>query len=80
MSEAHIGHKDSEETKIKKSATQAEAWEKRNALRMLTEDIKCNAPNCDIIGTGNKYKFINGVRYCNKHGLRMLRYNRLDLI
>jgi group I intron endonuclease len=80
MSEAHIGHKDSEETKIKKSAAQAEAWEKRNALRMLTEDIRCFAPGCDIVGTGNKYKFINGIRYCNKHGLRMLRYNRLDTV
>jgi hypothetical protein len=80
MSEAHIGHKDTEETKDKKSQAQQEAWAKRNSERMLKEDIKCFATGCDIVGTGNKYKIINGIRYCNKHGLRMLRYNRLDTV
>jgi hypothetical protein len=27
-----------------------------------------------------KYKIIEGARYCNMHGLRMLRYGRLDVL
>jgi len=74
MSEAHIGIKDSEETKASKSASATEAWEKR-----IDYSRKCEAPGCEISGKV-KYKIINGIRYCNKHGLRMLRYNRLDTL
>jgi group I intron endonuclease len=75
MSEAHIGIKDSEETKQKKSESAKEAWTKRISYK----NIKCQAPNCFIEGKA-KYKIINGIRYCNKHGLRMLRYGRLDTV
>lgn len=75
MSEAHIGHTDSEETKQKKSKRAAEAWSKR----INYDGIKCQAPGCMIEGKA-KYKIINGARYCNKHGLRMLRYGRLNTI
>lgn len=72
MSEAHIGIKDSEETKQHKSESAKEAWEKR-----IDYSRKCEAPDCDVAGKV-KYKIIDGIRYCNKHGLRMLRYGRLD--
>ena len=74
MSEAHIGIKDSEETKAKKSESAKEAWEKR-----IDYSRKCEVSGCDVSGKA-KYKIINGIRYCNKHGLRMLRYNRLDTL
>lgn len=75
MSEAHFGIKDSEETKKNKSNSAKEAWKNR----IDYSDIKCSAPNCDICGKA-KYKIIDGIRYCNKHGLRILRYGRLDRI
>lgn len=75
MSEAHLGLKDTEETKQKKSESAKAAWEERVSY----DGIKCNAPNCEIEGKA-KYKFIDGIRYCNKHGLRKLRYGRLDCI
>lgn len=74
MSEAHLGHQDSEETKQKKSESAKEAWEKR-----IDYSRKCSVPGCEISGKA-KYKIINNIRYCNKHGLRMLRYNRLDTL
>lgn len=75
MSEAHIGYTDSEETKQKKSKRATEAWSKR----VNYDGIKCQAHGCMIEGKA-KYKIINGARYCNKHGLRMLRYGRLNTI
>lgn len=75
MSEAHIGIKDSEETKQKKSESATKAW----AERISYEGIKCSAPGCQVSGKA-KYKIIQNVRYCNKHGLRMLRYGRLGSI
>ena len=72
MSEAHIGIKDSEETKQKKSESAKEAWDKR-----IDYSRKCSAPGCEVSGKA-KYKIIDGIRYCNKHGLRMLRYGRID--
>lgn len=74
MSEAHLGHTDSEETKQKKSISAITAWEER-----IDYSRKCEALGCEVSGKA-KYKIIDGVRYCNKHGLRMLRYGRLDLI
>jgi group I intron endonuclease len=67
MSEAHIGIKDSEETKQRKAESAKEAWEKR-----IDYSRKCEAPGCEVSGKV-KYKIIDGVRYCNKHGLRKLR-------
>lgn len=72
MSEAHLGIKDSEETKQRKAESAKEAWEKR-----IDYSRKCEAPGCEVSGKA-KYKIINKVRYCNKHGLRMLRYGRLN--
>lgn len=74
MSESHIGIKDSEETKQRKSKSSKEAWEKR-----IDYSRKCSVPGCDVFGKA-KYKIINGIRYCNKHGLRMLRYGRIDCL
>lgn len=73
MSEAHIGIKDTEETKQRKVESAKAAW----AERISYDGIKCNAPGCNVSGK-EKYKIIEGIRYCNKHGLRMLRYGRLD--
>ncbi len=75
MSEVHIGHKDSENTKKNKSISAIDAWKRR----IDYTDIKCSVPGCNICGKA-KYKIIDGIRYCNKHGLRMLRYGRLDTI
>jgi Asp-tRNA(Asn)/Glu-tRNA(Gln) amidotransferase A subunit family amidase len=72
MSDAHIGIKDTEETKQKKSESATKAWEER-----IDYSRKCSAPGCEVVGK-TKYKIIEGVRYCNKHGLRMLRYGRLE--
>jgi group I intron endonuclease len=74
MSEAHLGIQDSEETKQKKSESAKEAWEQR-----IDYSRQCQAPGCEISGKA-KYKIIDGVRYCNKHGLRMLRYGRLSAL
>jgi group I intron endonuclease len=75
MSEAHLGLIDTKETKQKKSEAAAIAW----AERISYDDIRCSAPGCEIQGKA-KYKIIDGVRYCNMHGLRMLRYGRLDIL
>lgn len=75
MSEAHLGIKDTEETKQRKSESAAKAWEKR----VDYSDIKCHAEGCEVAGK-TKYKIIDGIRYCNKHGLRMLRYGRLNTL
>jgi hypothetical protein len=74
MSEAHLGIKDSEDTKQRKAESAKEAWKER-----IDYSRKCAAPGCEISGKA-KYKIINGIRYCNKHGLRMLRYGRLDCL
>lgn len=75
MSKAHIGIKDSEETKKNKSNSAKEAWKNR----IDYSNIKCSVPNCDVCGKA-KYKIVDGIRYCVKHGLRLLRYGRLDLL
>lgn len=73
MSEAHLGNIDSEETKQRKADSASVAWETRADYT----DVKCQAPGCQISGKA-KYKFIDGIRYCNKHGLRMLRNGTLE--
>lgn len=77
MSEAHIGLKDTEETKRRKSESSQKSWDKRNAERFATEDIRCHAPGCEVAGKA-KYKIVEGVRYCNKHGQRMLNNGILE--
>lgn len=77
MSDAHIGKVIPEEQRKKMSEGIQEWWDQRNAERFATGEIYCHAPGCEVSGKA-KYKIINGVRYCNKHGLRMLRYGRLD--
>lgn len=78
MSEAHIGHKESEETKLKRGAKIQEAWNKRNEIRFATGEIKCNAPGCEIFGK-YKYMIINNIRYCHVHGKRLNRTGLLEL-
>ena len=68
LSKSHIGIKDSEETKQLKSEKAKAAW----ANRISYDGIKCSDPTCDVSGKA-KYKIIDGIRYCNKHGLRALR-------
>lgn len=75
MSESHIGHIDSDDTKNKKSESAKVAWSKR----LSYDDIKCEAPGCDVCGK-HKYMIVQGIRYCSKHGFRMLRYGRLNTI
>lgn len=80
MSEAHKGKKPTEEARKKQSESATLDWEKRNAIREATGELKCNAPDCTVSGSKQAYKMIKGVRYCNKHGLRLWRYGRLDRI
>jgi len=72
MSDAHIGLKDTEETKQRKSDSIKEAWAER-----IDYSRKCEAPGCEVSGKA-KYKIIDGIRYCNMHGLRMLRNGILE--
>lgn len=74
MSEAHLGIQDSEETKQRKAESAKGAWEKR-----IDYSRKCAVEGCEVQGKA-KYKIIDGIRYCNKHGLRMLRYGRLNAL
>jgi group I intron endonuclease len=78
MSESHIGKVIPEEQRKKMAAGVQANWDKRNAERFATGEIKCNAPGCEIFGKA-KYKIIDGVRYCNKHGLRLLTTGFLEL-
>ncbi len=47
--------------------------------RYQSEDIRCHADGCEVKGKA-KYKIINDVRYCNKHGLRVLRNGQAELL
>jgi group I intron endonuclease len=78
MSEAHIGIKDSDETKKNKADSAKAAWEKRQAAAIASGELKCNAPGCAVSGviTG-KYYFVNDIRYCSKHAQRLKRTGRL---
>lgn len=80
MSDVHKGKKATPEARKKQSVSATLDWEKRNAIREATGELKCNAPGCNISGSKQAYKMINGIRYCNKHGLRLWRYGRLDRI
>jgi len=73
MSEAHLGHQDSKETKENKSESAKRVW----VQRIDYSEIKCQATNCSITGKA-KYKIVDNIRYCNKHGLRMLRHGKLE--
>lgn len=73
MSEAHIGKVILEEQRKKMAEGIKEQWK----IRGDYDSKKCEAHGCEISGKA-KYKIIDGVRYCNKHGLRMLRYGRIN--
>ncbi len=75
MSEVHIGKVIPEEQRQKMANSIKEQWK----IRGDYASKKCEAPGCEVSGKA-KYKIINGARYCNKHGLRMLRYNRLNIL
>lgn len=70
FSKSHIGIKDSEETKKNKSIKAKLAWQKRQEEKLITGELKCNAPDCDRCGL-IKYRFVNGVRYCQMHAFRL---------
>ena len=73
MSESHIGKIFPKEQRQKMAEAIKEQWK----IRGNYDSKKCEAPNCDIAGKA-KYKIINNIRYCEKHGLRMRRYGRLE--
>ena len=67
MSDAHIGLKDSEETKIKKSLAIKKSWEKRHEDLIKSGELKCHAYGCDVEGKYIHYYKTNNIRYCSKH-------------
>jgi group I intron endonuclease len=75
MSEVHMGHKDSEETKQKKSESATAAW----AERISYDGIRCSVPDCQVMGK-HHYIFLENVRYCRTHGQRLRRTGSLELI
>ncbi|NBW00092.1 MAG: hypothetical protein EBR67_11435, partial [Proteobacteria bacterium] len=79
MSDAHIGKSLPEEQVKKMSAAIKANWEKRNAIRYEQEDIRCHAEGCQVVGKA-KYKIINNIRYCVKHGLRVLATGNTELL
>lgn len=70
MSESHIGIKDSEETKLKKALKAKLRWDKRKKEMAAAGELKCNAPNCDVVNIPRFY-FVNGIKYCSKHAQRL---------
>jgi hypothetical protein len=78
MSESHKGKSLPREQVEKIIRSNKIIWEKKKEIRYLNEDIRCHADGCNIKGQA-KYKIINNIRYCNKHGLRMLRTGQLEL-
>lgn len=79
MSESHLGKSLPKEQVEKMSAAIKANWEKRNAERYATQDIRCHAEGCTVQGKA-KYKIINNIRYCNKHGLRVLSTGSTELL
>jgi group I intron endonuclease len=75
MSSAHLGKIIPDEQRKKMADAIKEQWK----IRGDYDSKKCEAPGCEASGK-IKYKIIDGIRYCNKHGLRMLRYGRLDTL
>lgn len=78
MSEAHIGLKDTEETKNRKSESIKLSWEKRQAELEASRELKCNAPGCDIFGANKAYLIVNNIRYCSMHGQRLNKNGTLE--
>lgn len=78
MSQAHIGIKDSEETKLKKAEKAKLVWDKRKEKMTAAGELKCNAPHCDVINIPRFY-FVNGVKYCSKHAQRLKKTGSLEL-
>ena len=80
MRESHLGHKQSEETLEKRSESLKAAWKKKNEIRCAEQDIRCHAEGCTINGSNIKYKIIEGIRYCAKHGSRIKRNGHINLL
>lgn len=77
MSDSHKGKVQSEELIRKRvNSIQITLDQKRQEL-IDAGVLKCNAPGCEIFGKA-KYKIIDGIRYCQAHGLRMLRNNQTE--
>lgn len=79
MSDAHIGLKDTEETKENKRIAQHKINEKEKQNRLESGELKCNAPGCDKQGL-IKYRFVDGVRYCQAHAFRLQRNGTFELL
>jgi len=77
MSEAHIGFKQSPETIIKRTESIKETCNQKRQKLINAGELKCNVPECEIFGQAD-YRIINDVRYCMKHGLRILRHGNTD--
>ncbi len=79
MSESHKGKKIPKEQLEKMAAGIKATWEKKAAIRYATEEIYCHADGCMVAGRA-QYKIVNNVRYCNKHGSRLLRNGILEVL
>lgn len=79
MSEAHIGHKATEEAKHNLSVAITASWAERNEERYADEDYRCHAPNCEVSGQ-HHYIILDGIRYCSLHGQRLRNTGSLELI
>lgn len=77
MSESHLGIKDTIETKRKKSEKAKLAWEKRQAEKLATGELRCSVLGCNAEGI-RTYILVEGIRYCSKHGQRLKRKGSLD--
>jgi group I intron endonuclease len=78
MSDAHIGVPLSESHRLNMVASIQAAWDRKNAVRIASGELKCNAPDCDISGIA-PYLIVSGVRYCSKHGQRLKRTGHLEI-
>lgn len=79
MSDAHKGKPLSADHKEKLLKAVRAAQNKRVEERYAKEDIRCQAPNCEVIGKA-KYKIINGIRCCVKHGQRLKKTGSFELL
>jgi group I intron endonuclease len=73
-----IGKKPSQDTIKKRIESILETVRVRNEQDIKDGKLKCHAPNCYVIGPGYRYKWYNGVRYCQCHGSRLQRHGSFD--
>jgi group I intron endonuclease len=77
ISDAHRGKPLSEEHRNNMVEAIKKAKTEKAEARYISEDIKCSVDGCKIKGKA-KYRLIDDIRYCAKHGLKMQRNGNLD--